>query len=121
VYRENPVEGQESVKSGRVRQLDLHRYLTRDATDQGDCKSIRVNKLKAMGSSNNVQKLFLVFSNFPNAGGLTNKQGFVRLEVRRKVEMSMFFWVVTPCGLVARYQRFGGTCCLHLQDVGVYL
>jgi hypothetical protein len=36
------------------------------------------------------------------------------------VKMSMlFFWVVTPCGLVGRYKRFGGTYCLHLQ--GKYL
>jgi hypothetical protein len=27
----------------------------------------------------------------------------------------MFFWVVTPCGLVGRYQRFGETYWLHLQ------
>jgi hypothetical protein len=25
------------------------------------------------------------------------------------------FWVVTPCSVVVRYQRFGGLCCLHLQ------
>jgi hypothetical protein len=25
------------------------------------------------------------------------------------------FWVVTPCGFVDRYQRFGETYCLHLQ------
>jgi hypothetical protein len=25
------------------------------------------------------------------------------------------FWVVTPCSDVVGYQRFGGTCCLHLQ------
>jgi hypothetical protein len=24
--------------------------------------------------------------------------------------------VLTPCGLVGRYQRFGGTYCLHLQS-----
>jgi hypothetical protein len=24
------------------------------------------------------------------------------------------FWVVTPCGLVDRYQHFGGIYCLHL-------
>jgi hypothetical protein len=30
--------------------------------------------------------------------------------------MSMsVFWVVTPCILVGRYQRFGGTYCLYLQ------
>jgi hypothetical protein len=28
----------------------------------------------------------------------------------------LVFWVVTPCVLVGRYQRFGGTCCLHLQE-----
>jgi hypothetical protein len=27
----------------------------------------------------------------------------------------LFFWVVTTCGLVGRYQRFGETYCLHLQ------
>jgi hypothetical protein len=27
----------------------------------------------------------------------------------------LFFWVVTPCGLVVRYQCFGETYCLHLQ------
>jgi hypothetical protein len=25
------------------------------------------------------------------------------------------FWVVTPCGLVSRYERFGETYCLQLQ------
>jgi len=25
-------------------------------------------------------------------------------------------WVVTPCSVVVRYQRFRGPCCLHLQD-----
>jgi hypothetical protein len=25
------------------------------------------------------------------------------------------FWAVTPCGVVAGYQHFGGHCCLHLQ------
>jgi hypothetical protein len=29
--------------------------------------------------------------------------------------MSMLFWVVRLCGLVTRHQRFGGTCCFHLQ------
>jgi hypothetical protein len=27
-------------------------------------------------------------------------------------------WVVMPCGLVGRYQRFGGTCCLRPEDGG---
>jgi hypothetical protein len=27
----------------------------------------------------------------------------------------LVFWVVTPCGLVGRYRRFGETYCLHLQ------
>jgi hypothetical protein len=25
------------------------------------------------------------------------------------------FWVVTPCNVLIRYQRFRGPCCLHLQ------
>jgi hypothetical protein len=28
----------------------------------------------------------------------------------------LVFWVVTPCGFVGRYKRFGGTYFLHLQD-----
>jgi hypothetical protein len=28
----------------------------------------------------------------------------------------MFFWVLAPCKLVSRCQRFGETYCLHLQD-----
>jgi hypothetical protein len=27
----------------------------------------------------------------------------------------LVFWVVTPCELLGRYQRFGGTYCLHHQ------
>jgi hypothetical protein len=27
----------------------------------------------------------------------------------------LFFWIITSCGLVGRYQRFGGTYCLYLQ------
>jgi hypothetical protein len=41
----------------------------------------------------------------------------MRFDVLTAVKMSMLvFWVVTPCGLVGRYQRFGGTYCLYLQD-----
>jgi hypothetical protein len=28
----------------------------------------------------------------------------------------LVFWVVTQCGLIRKYQRFGGTYCLHLQS-----
>jgi hypothetical protein len=31
-----------------------------------------------------------------------------------KISM-LVFWVATSCGLVGRYQRFGGTYCLHFQ------
>jgi hypothetical protein len=40
----------------------------------------------------------------------------VRYEVLKAVKMLLAFWAVTPCGLVGRYQRFGGTYFLHLQD-----
>jgi hypothetical protein len=41
----------------------------------------------------------------------------VRSEVLTAVKVSsLAFWVVTPCGLVGRYQRFGGTYCRHHQD-----
>jgi hypothetical protein len=40
----------------------------------------------------------------------------MRFEVFMAVKMSMsVFWVVTPCGLRGKYQRFRGTYCLHLQ------
>jgi hypothetical protein len=31
----------------------------------------------------------------------------------------LVLWVVTPCGLVGRYRRFGGTYCLCLQSYSV--
>jgi hypothetical protein len=37
-------------------------------------------------------------------------------EVLTAVKMSLLgFRIVMPCGLVGRYQRFGGKYCLHLQ------
>jgi hypothetical protein len=40
----------------------------------------------------------------------------VKLEVLTAAKMSMLvFWVIKPCGLVGRYQHFGGTYCLHRQ------
>lgn len=30
-----------------------------------------------------------------------------------------FFWLVTPCVFVGRYQQFRGTCCLPIQGTGV--
>jgi hypothetical protein len=40
----------------------------------------------------------------------------MRFEVLRAVKISMLvFWVVMPCGLVGRYQRFGGKYCFILQ------
>jgi hypothetical protein len=42
----------------------------------------------------------------------------MRSEVLTVVNISLLvFWVVTPCGFVARYQRFVGIYCLHLQVV----
>jgi hypothetical protein len=42
----------------------------------------------------------------------------MRFEVLMAVKMSMLVsWVVTPYGLVGRYQRLGGTYCLHLQKM----
>jgi hypothetical protein len=39
-----------------------------------------------------------------------------RFEVLTAMKKSMlFFWVVTPCGLAGRYQRFGQTYYLHLR------
>jgi hypothetical protein len=29
----------------------------------------------------------------------------------------LVFWVVTPCGLTGRYQRFEGTYCLDIQPL----
>jgi hypothetical protein len=45
---------------------------------------------------------------------------YVRFEVPRAVRMSMFvFWVVTPCGLGGRYQRFRGTYCVTTQKTDI--
>jgi hypothetical protein len=45
---------------------------------------------------------------------------FLRSEVLTVVKMSiMAFGVVIPCGLLDDYQRFGGTCRLHLQGQNV--
>jgi hypothetical protein len=33
--------------------------------------------------------------------------------------LTSVFWVVTPCGLADRYQRFEGTYCVHLQDISL--
>jgi hypothetical protein len=46
---------------------------------------------------------------------LKNKNTMM-FEVLTAVKMSLlFFWVVAPRVLVGRYQRFGGTYCVHLQ------
>jgi hypothetical protein len=43
---------------------------------------------------------------------------YARFAVLTAVKMSMLvFWVVTPCGLVCKYQPAGGTYCLHLQSL----
>jgi hypothetical protein len=34
---------------------------------------------------------------------------------------SLVSWVVTPCGIVGRYQLFGETYCLHLQGGRMFL
>jgi hypothetical protein len=40
----------------------------------------------------------------------------LKFEVFTAVRMMMlFFWVLEPCGLVGRGQRFGETYCLHIQ------
>jgi hypothetical protein len=31
-----------------------------------------------------------------------------------KIEF-VFFLIIAPCSVVVEYQRFGGSCCLHLQ------
>jgi hypothetical protein len=47
---------------------------------------------------------------------LRKKLNYMRSEVLTTVKMSILvFWVVTPCGLIGRYQRFGGIYYLHLQ------
>jgi hypothetical protein len=41
---------------------------------------------------------------------------YVRFEVVMAVKMLfLFFWVVTSCGLIGRYQHFRETYCLHRQ------
>jgi hypothetical protein len=45
---------------------------------------------------------------------LSNTRSVVLTAVKIPVLM---FWVVTPYELVGRYERFGGTYCLHLQQL----
>jgi hypothetical protein len=55
-------------------------------------------------------------------GGLGFVQGTFRPLVRYEVftavrrMMMMLFWVLAPCRLVGRCQRFGETYCFHLQS-----
>jgi len=50
---------------------------------------------------------------------LMAKEGsIVRFEVFKAVKIQFeVFWVATLCSNVAKYQRFGGHCCLYLQVV----
>jgi hypothetical protein len=63
------------------------------------------------------QKAFLLFHNF-NPGHVFNasreKLNVLPVESARKLFI-VVFWVVTPCGLISGYQRFGETYHLHLQ------
>jgi hypothetical protein len=46
----------------------------------------------------------------------TDKASDARYEVLTAVKIHIEdFWVVTACNGVVGYQRFRGTCCLHLQ------
>jgi hypothetical protein len=39
----------------------------------------------------------------------------VQSKLRKRIKV-MVFWDVMPCSLVDRYQHYGATCCLHLQE-----
>jgi hypothetical protein len=49
------------------------------------------------------------FSNTQNFSSLSD------LSFHSGEDYVLVFWVVTPCGLVGRFQRFGETYCPHLQ------
>jgi hypothetical protein len=40
---------------------------------------------------------------------------FIKHIFKRQAYVNVSFLGLTPCGLAGRYQRFGGTYCLHLQ------
>jgi hypothetical protein len=42
------------------------------------------------------------------------KKGLKRKEENENIPI-VVFRVTAPCSLVSGYQRFGETCCLHLQ------
>jgi hypothetical protein len=47
---------------------------------------------------------------------ILNRTKHARFEAFTAVKIQVdVFWVVTSCGVVVGYQRFGGPCCLHLQ------
>jgi hypothetical protein len=64
-----------------------------------------------------VQQLLTQFSHSVMNGPTIALLQLVRFEVFTAVRimMMMIFWVLAPCRLVGRYQRFGDTYCLHLQ------
>jgi hypothetical protein len=55
--------------------------------------------------------------NFMNSTVLDENYGinYVAFEVLTAMTMKIFFWDITPCGLVEVRQHFGGTGCLHFQ------
>jgi hypothetical protein len=53
---------------------------------------------------------------YKHYGNTKGQQKEVRFEVLTAMKVSMLvFWVVSPCGLIGRYQSFGGTYCIHFS------
>jgi hypothetical protein len=45
---------------------------------------------------------------------------YTRLEILMMKIQIVVFRLMTPCSDVVEYQRFGGSCCLHLQGEVTY-
>jgi hypothetical protein len=74
-----------------------------------------VSSNPGLGVSLNFSVVSWMVCSFINcsSGWVVKQEVLVRFEFSSAVRMT--FWVVTPCRLVGRYQRFGETCCLYLQ------
>jgi hypothetical protein len=53
-----------------------------------------------------------------HVSGAIKKVSF-EVVLKTAIVQNTIIWIVTQYCLVGGYQRFGGTCCLHLQGVRI--
>jgi hypothetical protein len=71
----------------------------------------------AIKSQNHVVRLLFDSSSYFSMTQLNSFQLDAMYEAFTAMSIQVLvFWIVTPCGDVLGYQRFGGPSCLLLQD-----